>query len=85
MEKEPAKKSKAKKPVASIKVKPTATPKMLRDVAGHLGLKPQEVAANVVKVAGRIGESRTSLIAYLWQAIRHKRKLPMGWEKRKTR
>ena len=84
MAKMPAMKVRAKKPVGGRMPKPAAaTPKMLKDVARKLGVEPREATANVAVVAGRAGLTRKDLISYLWQAIRNKRKLPKGWDKRK--
>ena len=83
MVKEPVKKIGTKKPVMSRKGNPTAAPKMLQKT-GHQGMDPDK-AAVTAEVAGRVGESRTSLIAHLWQTTQHKPKLLKGWKNRKKR
>ena len=76
----------ANKPGGAREGKPTADgSKILQDVARKQGVEPHEVAANVAKVAGRIGESRTSLIAHLCQTAQQKRQPLKGWKKRKKR
>jgi len=71
----------ANKPGGTRKGKPTADgSKISQDVARKPGVEP-----NVAGIAGGIGGTRTSRIAYLCQTVQHKRQPLKGWAKRKKR